>query len=176
MGLFNETTRPFPRHLPLPSLSSAVCGADSGAQGFTPLTKAVYNGKGAAVTTLVEQGASLDLKNNLGGTALYYASVKNYPSIVKYLVAMGAKLGIDFSERGSRFGRTVLNEATSRGHAEVVAILKNPEKVGTLLFLITSPSHAYTSHLTISLFKRSTTGSFLFVAERRTTSHPFRAC
>eukprot|EP00729_Bicosta_minor_P027079 gene27079-7333_t len=91
--------------------------------GNTPLIIAAMYGKGAAVTTLVENGASLDLQNRFGSTALYLASNNNYPSIVKYLVGLGANLSIKTS-----FGETALDIATGDGNAEVVAILKNAEK------------------------------------------------
>ena len=100
--------------------------ADSGAQGTTPLINAASaEGNGAAVTTLVEAGALLDLQEDkYGMTALIMASNNNSTSIVKYLVGMGADPAIK-----SRFGMTALDYATEKGHAEVVAILKNPEKV-----------------------------------------------
>ena len=82
-------------------------------------------GEGAAVTTLVENGASLDLQDTSGDTALIWASRGNELSIVKYLVGMGA----DQTIKGNS-GKTALDRATEKGHAEVVAILKNPEKVG----------------------------------------------
>ena len=141
--MFNGTTRiPFPHQhlglLPLPALSSARARGDSGAQDTTPLIWAARNGKGAAVTTLVENGASLDLQDNYGSTALLIASYNNYPSIVKYLVGMGANQTLKDSDG------TALDNATKKGNAEVVAILKNPEKVGASSF----PSYILQSQLT----------------------------
>ena len=69
--------------------------------------------------TLVKNGASLDLQNDRGFTALLNASYNNYPSIVKYLVGMGADQNLKYK------GKTALDWATERGSAEVVTILKN---------------------------------------------------
>ena len=74
-------------------------------------------------------------------------------------------MGADRSIKTSK-GETALDLATKEGCAEVVAILKNPEKVGA----VGSP-HQCAGH-----FLRDQTGSSFFVAERRTTSHPFGAC
>lgn len=95
-----------------------------GAQGNTPLMVAARDGKGAAVTALVENDASLDLQDEDGWTALMKASFNNHTSIVTYLVGVGA----DQSIKGSD-GETALDYATEEGYAEVVAILKNAEKV-----------------------------------------------
>ena len=126
LGLIQRSTR-FPALLP-PS------GVGSGAQGNTPLMWAAANGKGAAVTALVENDASVDLQNKSGTTALIFASSYNHASVVTYLVGVGA----DQSIKSSR-GGTALDWATERGYAEVVAILKNAaEKVRAVRS--TSPS------------------------------------
>ena len=91
--------------------------------------EAAYEGKGSAVTTLVEYGASLDLQDTYGQTALYYASAFDHPSIVTFLVGMGADQTIKSSS-----GKTALDWATQNGNAEVVAVLKNPEKVSASSF------------------------------------------
>ena len=99
---------------------------------------AAEEGKGAAVTTLVENGAALDLQTNAGWTALIYASADNYTSIIKFLVGMGADQTLKDIN-----GYTALFIATQQGHAEVVAILKNPEKVraGSSHFSFSHASH-----------------------------------
>ena len=84
----------------------------------------------AAVTTLVEHGALLDLQTTSGWirtTALMCASIGNHPSIVTFLVGMGADQSIKSD------GKTALDFVTKMvGRAEVVGILKNPEKVGAV--------------------------------------------
>lgn len=119
---FNAVSFP-PLLLPNP-LILARCVWGSVAQGYTPLMGATNRGNGAAVTALVENNASVDLQDEHGNTPLYYASRNNQPSIVKCLVGVGADQSIKDNN-----GRTALDIATNRGYAEVVAILKNPEKV-----------------------------------------------
>ena len=54
--------------------------------GNTPLIKASYRGKEAAVRELLKGNPNLDLKDNGGKTALDWAREKNCQSIVDLLV------------------------------------------------------------------------------------------
>lgn len=102
---------------------------------------AAREGKGAAVTALVENNASVDLQNTNGTTALNFASQYNRTSVVKYLVGVGADQSLKDNS-----GETALDRATSWGYAEVVAILKNPEKVRAVRS--TSPSLPFFLNIT----------------------------
>ena len=80
---------------------------------------AARNGYGAAVSALVEAGATVDLQNEYGSTALIIASLHNHPAVVTFLLGKGSDVTLTRSD-----GKTALDNADEKGHAEVVEILR----------------------------------------------------
>ena len=68
---------------------------------------------------LLEQGATVDLKDNNGRTALLYASSGPYPETVGLLLRKGA----DINVQGKTEGFTALMMAAAEGETEVVRVL-----------------------------------------------------
>jgi len=58
--------------------------------GSTPLIVAALNGQGKAADLLIENGASIDARNNDGSTALHVAAFFGHTEIVKTLLSAGA--------------------------------------------------------------------------------------
>ena len=82
MGAANEG-----HHTVIPLLLEADAQIDAqNKYGNTPLIKASYYGKEAAVRELLKGNPNLDLKDNNGETALDKAREFNYQSIVDLLV------------------------------------------------------------------------------------------
>ncbi|CAL1705248.1 unnamed protein product [Somion occarium] len=63
------------------------------ASGRSPLHVAALNGSAACVKVLLEAGALVHLRDNLGHTALYYAARQGHEHVVDLLVKVGANLG-----------------------------------------------------------------------------------
>ena len=90
--------------IPLLLEADAQIDAQDRYEGNTPLMRASYEGKEAAVRELLKGNPNLDLKGYQGKTALDWAREKNHPSIVILLVAHGvievesaeAALDLDF--------------------------------------------------------------------------------
>ncbi|KAH7889585.1 asparaginase-domain-containing protein [Phlebopus sp. FC_14] len=61
--------------------------------GRSPLHVACLNGNNASVSSLLEAGALVHLRDTLGHTALYYAARQGHSDIVDNLVRAGASLG-----------------------------------------------------------------------------------
>lgn len=59
----------------------------------SPLHVASLNGSTACVSRLLEAGALVHFRDNLGHTALYYAARQGYADVVDLLVSAGANLG-----------------------------------------------------------------------------------
>ena len=59
-------------------------------QGMTPLIIASHNGQLAVIKLLLDAGAKLELKDNIGMTALAHAAYMTKPDAVEYLIAKGA--------------------------------------------------------------------------------------
>ena len=91
---------------------------------FTPIA-AAHLGLAEAVQHLIEGGALLDHVNNLGWTALIETVIlgdggPRHQATVKALVDAGADKTI-----GDRDGISPLQQAISRGYAEIARLLKD---------------------------------------------------
>jgi ankyrin repeat protein len=80
---------------------------------------AAYNGHTPVVAYLLEQGATVDLKDSNGRTALLYASSGPFPETVGLLLRKGA----DVNVQGKTEGFTALMMAAAEGQIEVVRVL-----------------------------------------------------
>lgn len=58
--------------------------------GWTPLTRAVYNNRPEAVIYLLSQGAQVNTRNRDGCNSLMWACAKGFSEIVQLLVEHGA--------------------------------------------------------------------------------------
>jgi serine/threonine-protein phosphatase 6 regulatory ankyrin repeat subunit B len=80
---------------------------------------ASYKGHIEIAKLLLEKGASLDIQNTNGNTALIRASSYGHTEIVEILIQKGAKLDI----QDINFYNTALMFASYRGHTEIVRLL-----------------------------------------------------
>ena len=71
------------------------------------------------VKYLVYLGADVNVKNNLGDTALTVAAYNGHLEVVKYL----AELGVDLNTK-DEYGNTALMMASYSGHKDVVEVLE----------------------------------------------------
>lgn len=87
------------------------------------LSEAMYgaarNGHTELVEYLLDQGATVDLRKVLGGTALHWAAINGHRGTVELLVSRGASLTI----RDERFDGTPEDWANEGGHAELAQLL-----------------------------------------------------
>jgi hypothetical protein len=89
--------------------------------GSTPLHWALggHNVKdGSVLRLMLEHGAGINLKNQIGRTPLHYASVDGVLEFVRLLLKHGADV-----EAKDNAGKTAWQEAADRGHDEVVELL-----------------------------------------------------
>ncbi|MDO4503755.1 MAG: ankyrin repeat domain-containing protein [Clostridia bacterium] len=94
---------------------------------FTPLTHAVYENNllEAAlnhdfwhVVDYVKYGADINTRDNMGFTALQYASLSGHMNIVSFLIVNGADVNL-----GNDFKYTALHYAIMNGHKDVAEFL-----------------------------------------------------
>jgi ankyrin repeat domain-containing protein 50 len=88
-------------------------------QTFTDLMVGSYFGHEAVVGLLLEKGADVDAKNNYGWTALHWAAMKGYSTVVVALLLKEA-IKVDVKDND---GRTALHQAASNGHSAAVRLL-----------------------------------------------------
>ena len=91
-----------------------------GLGGWTPLAIAAAEGRGPAVSALLEAGGDPNRKNDLGRTALMFAASYGYTEIVEMLARAAADLDAKPTDKD---GMPALIAAASRGHAATVAAL-----------------------------------------------------
>ena len=99
-------------------------GVDSRCEelGSATLLIGAANGGGEQVTMvrmLLQRGASVNLRDSLGFTALTYAALKGYTTIVQAL--LDAKADPSLQTKG---GRTALMGAEHHDHAEIALLLR----------------------------------------------------
>ncbi|KAI0063427.1 asparaginase-domain-containing protein [Artomyces pyxidatus] len=82
------------------------------ASGRSPLQVAAINGSTKSVNALLEAGALVHLRDNLGHTALYYAARQGHEEVVSTLVKAGANLGGTDVEG---YGTLAVRKALSNG-------------------------------------------------------------
>src|SRR5262245_53753659 len=83
------------------------------------LWAAVRNGDAKALQALIDQGADVNAKNEIGITALWIAAGKGKPEVVELLLGAGA----DANSRDGIWYETPLSQAVGEGHAEIVTAL-----------------------------------------------------
>eukprot|EP00004_Rigifila_ramosa_P007407 TRINITY_DN1838_c0_g2_i6.p1 TRINITY_DN1838_c0_g2~~TRINITY_DN1838_c0_g2_i6.p1 ORF type:complete len:300 (-),score=63.12 TRINITY_DN1838_c0_g2_i6:475-1374(-) len=84
----------------------------------TPLIVASCNGHTKIVEFLIFQGATIDLQDTLGRTALHFACVNGYTHIVKILLTKGAHTDIK-----NNVGKTALDLAKEKNQKECVDLI-----------------------------------------------------
>ena len=83
-----------------------------------PLERAVKAGNVAAVRALIEQGAPVDARLDIGRTPLIWAATKGRTSVIQYLIAAGADINAQDNN-----GSTALMMAIYEGHLDAVTVL-----------------------------------------------------
>ena len=83
------------------------------------LWAAVRNGDTKGAKTLLNKGADVNAKNEIGITALWIAAAKGKPEVVEVLLRAGA----DVNARDGIWYETPLSLAVAAGHADVVTAL-----------------------------------------------------
>jgi outer membrane protein assembly factor BamB len=83
------------------------------------LWAAVRNGDAKALKALLDKGADVNAKNEIGITALWIAAGKGKPELVELLLRAGA----DINARDGIWYETPLSQAVAEGQAEAVAAL-----------------------------------------------------
>lgn len=89
-----------------------------GAEGQTPLIRAVASGRADLVDQLIAAGADVNARSDSGATALMIASGTGQTGIVERLLHAGANPNIQ-----DAMGRTALMDAAGVGGTEIVRIL-----------------------------------------------------
>ncbi len=87
---------------------------------YIKLIEAARVGNLAAVTRLVCDGADVTAANDVGDTALHWASSYGHAAVVEFLVSKGADVNVVNED-----GDTPLYVADKFGHAAVVSILES---------------------------------------------------
>ncbi len=88
--------------------------------GKSPLPDAAYRGHLDLVNILLDHGADINAKDELGFTALARAtSFQNHPEIAKLLIERGAEVNTH-----DKFGRTPLHGALEYGNIDSVSLLR----------------------------------------------------
>ena len=82
------------------------------------LIEASINGRTETIQALIEAGASLDLQDKYGDTALIWSARNGYTGIVQALIKAGASVDIQ-----NAYHRTALISAAENGHTEIVQAL-----------------------------------------------------
>ncbi len=85
----------------------------------TPLLRAASEGHIAAVRVLVEAGACLEARNDIGRTPLYIAAVNGRKDVVEYLLSKGAMTHIT----------CLVHDAAYAGHTEIIDVLHRVTRI-----------------------------------------------
>jgi outer membrane protein assembly factor BamB len=103
--------------LAVPVLVPATATAQDDARNS--LWAAVRSGDPKGIQALLEKGADVNAKNEIGVTALWIAAGKGKPEVVQLLLGAGA----DVNARDGIWYETPLSQAVAEGHTAVVTIL-----------------------------------------------------
>lgn len=110
-----------------------ACGANANASnsdgGDTPLMWAAVGGHYAICCHLLKAGANVNAQNEKGFTALYRATYKDHPTVVRCLLAAAADPCMKTS-----FGKSALHCARENGFEEVAQALRAVE-VGDAVYI-----------------------------------------
>ena len=86
--------------------------------GLTPLHAAAYSNCTEAISLLLDNGANINIKDNIGTTPLHNAANKNYTEVVKLLLTKGALVNLQ-----NHNGWTPLHFAAFRSNVDVIFLL-----------------------------------------------------
>jgi ankyrin repeat protein len=86
----------------------------------TALMWAAHEGHADIVQLLLDNGADIDARQELGRTALWYSAQQDRLGAARLLVAAGADIGLAAND-----GTTPHDIAVERGHRDVVDLLAN---------------------------------------------------
>jgi hypothetical protein len=89
-----------------------------GDNGFSPLICAAFNGHTETVLALIDHGADIESRSNLGVSPLIFAARNGHCETVKLLVVRGA----DLNSR-SKYDVSAADIAEKRGHKEILEYL-----------------------------------------------------
>jgi hypothetical protein len=93
--------------------------------GSPPIVLAANSGDIQKVIFLLENGASVNLADNFGNTALSTATVQDKPNIVKYLVEQGADPSLTFKDSFSKVWTPLMFSARNSSLEVVKALLES---------------------------------------------------
>ncbi|EGD72606.1 GTPase [Salpingoeca rosetta] len=91
-----------------------------------PLHIASESDASDVVQLLLKHSADINAKDKEGWTALHYAAFNDRADVVRILLEQGADTTI---KHRFLFGKTALDLAVSRGHSDVIKLLRNPQAV-----------------------------------------------
>lgn len=89
------------------------------AWGATPLHMAAAQGHFEMLRLLLKHGARLNAEDQLGQTPLYHAAKHGFYDLAKELLQAGAP-----ADRADKAGRTARDAARSRGHTDLITLLR----------------------------------------------------
>src|SRR5947208_14345031 len=98
----------------IPACMLITATADAGDDAREPLWAAVRGGDAKAVKALLDKGADVNAKSEIGITALWIAATKGHRDVVELLLAARA----DVNARDDIWYATPLSLAVSAGHAD----------------------------------------------------------
>jgi ankyrin repeat protein len=101
-----------------PAAFDQESGGDSPALASDALMSAALIGLDSAVIELIDKGADVNAKDQMGRTPLMEAAFAGHGKTVEVLLERGADLDAQDND-----GWTALMEATSKGHSEIVETL-----------------------------------------------------
>ena len=90
----------------------------SNENGLTALIVAAHQGHTACIYVLLDRGANIESKDNLGFTALLVAAYRGHNECIGGLLDRGADI-----ESKTDLGKTALLVATQQGHTECIGVL-----------------------------------------------------
>jgi ankyrin repeat protein len=99
--------------------TTVLCFATDNSKINEDLRRAAQSGNTAEVRSLLDAGIEVNATDNVGYTALMWASGMGHPEVAKLLIETGADINAQNNN-----GRTALMHASQAGHTEIVELLK----------------------------------------------------